>query len=97
LKNILSEMGMPTSFSPSADFSAITGKKELFISDVIHQAYVKVDEKGTEAAGATGVVIKVTGVFTKKKIFKADHPFIFIIQEKNTGNILFVGKIFKPA
>ena len=97
LKNILSEMGMPTSFSPSADFSAITGKKELFISDVIHQAYVKVDEKGTEAAGATAVVINVTGVFTKKKIFKADHPFIFIIQEKNTGNILFVGKIFKPA
>ena len=96
MKNILSTLGMPTAFSNSADFSGMTGNKDLFISAVIHQAYVKVDEKGTEAAAATALVMKPTSIMPRN-IFKADHPFIFIIQEKETGNILFLGRVVNPT
>ena len=93
MESTLSAMGMPTAFSAeSADFSGMTGFRDLFISAVIHQAYVKVDEVGTEAAAATAVVMGTTAI-QKRTIFRADHPFIFIIQEKETGNILFLGKV----
>jgi len=65
-----------------------------FVSFVIHQAYVKVDEKGTEAAAATAVGMILTSMGTT---FRADHPFIFIIQEKETGNILFMGRVTDPT
>ena len=78
-----------------ADFSGMTTEEQLFISQVIHQAYVKVDEKGTEAAAATAVVMAMTAMPTN--IFRADHPFIFIIQEKETGNILFLGRVTDPT
>lgn len=94
MKNILSNLGMPTAFSSDkADFSGMTGNKDLFIKEVIHQAYVEIDEEGTEAAAATGVIINL-GLSTN--IFKADHPFIFLIQEKETGNILFLGRVIDP-
>ncbi len=98
LNENLKTLGMPTAFdSGKADFSGMTGGKDLFISEVIHQAYVKVDEKGTEAAAATAVVMKLTSAGPdQSRIFKADHPFIFIIQEKETGNILFLGKVIDP-
>src|SRR5438445_11168282 len=80
MKDILSAMGMPTAFSGNADFAGMTGKKDLFIDFVIHQAYVKVDEKGTEAAAATAVGPTVASVMLRKP-FRADHPFIFIIQQ----------------
>jgi len=95
MKETLSAMGMPTSFSMQADFSGMTGNKDLFISSVIHQAFVQVDEKGTEAAAATAVVMKQNAV-AEPEIFKADHPFVFIIQEKETGNILFIGRVVDP-
>ena len=95
MKDTLSALGMPTAFSDIADFSGMTGKKDLFISFVIHQAYVNVDEKGTEAAAATAVGMKLTAVMPSN-IFRADHPFIFLIQEKSTGNILFMGKVINP-
>ena len=95
LKDTLARMGMPTAFSPSADFSGMTGRRDLFISHVIHQAYVKVDEKGAEAAAATGVILRKS-IPAPEIIFKADHPFIFIIQQKSTGNILFIGRIVEP-
>ena len=95
LNENLKTLGMPTAFSGSADFSGMTGGKDLFISEVIHQAYVKVDEKGTEAAAATAVVMELTAMPQEKR-FRADHPFIFIIQEKQTGNILFLGKVTDP-
>ena len=92
----LSEMGMPSAFS-NADFSGITGGKDLIISQVIHQAFVKVDEEGTEAAAATAVIFRETVAMIPSKVFRADHPFMFIIQEKETGNILFLGRVTDPT
>jgi serpin B len=95
MNDVLSKLGMPTAFSGEADFSGMSGKKDLYISSVIHQAYVKVDEKGTEAAAATAVTV-ITAM-PISKIFRADHPFIFIIQDKETGNILFMGRVVNPS
>ncbi|MCD4770999.1 serpin family protein [archaeon] len=96
MKGTLSTMGMPTAFG-NADFSGMDGTKNLQISQVIHQAFVKVDEKGTEAAAATAVVMRETSMSPTRNIFRADHPFIFIIQEKETGNILFIGRVNDPT
>ncbi len=96
LCNILKSMGIKEAFSYDADFSGITGKKDLMISKVIHQAYVEVDEKGTEAAAATGVEMQVKAVFSRPKVFKADHPFFFLIIHKGTGSIIFMGRVVDP-
>ncbi|MBU2598602.1 MAG: serpin family protein [Actinobacteria bacterium] len=95
MNEILKKMGMSTAFS-NADFSGMDGTKKLFISDVIHQAFVEVNEEGTEAAAATGVVMKETAVLPSI-VFRADHPFIFMIQERETGNILFLGRVVNPS
>lgn len=93
----LSAMGMSTAFSDDADFSGMDGTRNLQISEVIHQAFVKVDEQGTEAAAATAVVLKfMAAAPMQSNNFIADHPFIFIIQEKETGNILFIGRVVDP-
>jgi serpin B len=92
-------MGMPLAFSKvGADFSGMTGKRDLFISKVIHQAFINVDEKGTEAAAATAVVMNLMMApqHAEPKIFKADHPFVFLIKDNTTGSILFMGTIMKP-
>ena len=91
----LSEMGMPTAFSAAADFSGMTGSKDLMIDQVIHQAFVEVNEEGTEAAAATAVIMKETAA-EPQNIFRADKPFIFIIQEDSTGSILFMGRVSNP-
>jgi len=97
MKEDLKEMGMPTAFNQNtADFSGMTGNRDLFISKVIHQAFVEVNEEGTEAAAATAVVMAKSAAF-KSDIFRADHPFIFIIQQKATGNILFMGRVVNPG
>ena len=95
----LKEMGMPIAFSSSADFSGMTGIRDLYISAVIHQAFVEVNEEGTEAAAATAVVMKLESVAESVSIptFRADHPFVFMIQEKETGNILFMGRVSDPS
>ncbi len=96
-KGILGRMGMPTAFSPTeADFSGINGRRDFYLSEVVHQAFVEVNEEGTEAAAATGLVVGVTMV-VKKLVFRADHPFIFIIQDRATGNILFMGRVVDPS
>jgi len=96
LNEALIDLGMPTAFDVmKADFSGMDGTQDLFISKVIHQAYVKVDEKGTEAAAATAVIMDLKSA-GPRNTFNADHPFIFIIQEKQTGNILFLGKVVDP-
>ncbi len=97
MKDTLRAMGMPTAFSFDADFSGMDGTLNLYIDKIIHQSYVKVDEEGTEAAAATAVVMAEKGIAMPRDIFKADRPFIFIIQEKETGNILFMGRIIDPT
>jgi len=100
---ILTAMGKSSAFGTAADFSGIDGTKNLYISEVIHQSYVKVDEEGTEAAAATAVVMKETSspLFgddePQPEIFHADHPFMFVIQHKGTGSILFMGRINDPT
>jgi len=94
----LSAMGMPTAFSPSADLSGMDGTRNLYIGDVIHQAFVDVNEEGTEAAAATAVVIQraMAPVGPPVPVFRADHPFIFLIQDDETGLILFIGRVEHP-
>lgn len=88
---------MNEAFTDRANFSGISDNKEvLFISQVIHQAFVEVNEEGTEAAAATAVIGTTDSVGPEPKIFRADHPFIFIIQDKETGLIIFLGKVSNP-
>jgi serpin B len=95
LKDTLAEMGMPIAFSPDdADFSGMTGNPELFISNVVHKAFVAVDEAGTEAAAATAVVV---GIVSMPGEVTIDRPFIFLIRDIETGAILFVGRVLNPA
>ncbi|MGA2093769.1 MAG: serpin family protein [Sedimentisphaerales bacterium] len=96
LAQILGEMGMHDAFSGKADFSGMTGNRDLFISAVVHKAYVDVNEEGTEAAAATGVVMRATSV-APTTVFRADHPFIFLIRDNHTGSILFIGRTENPA
>ena len=97
LSETLSDLGMPTAFTNSADFSGMTGAKDLKIDKVIHQAFIEVNEEGTEATAATGIGIgMITSMPPPTPIFKADHPFIFIIQQNETGNILFMGRVSNP-
>lgn len=96
LNDELKSLGMSDAFNEAAaDFSGITGKKNLFISAVVHKAFVEVNEEGTEAAAATGVVIRPTSV-RLDNIFKADHPFFFVIRDKRNGSILFMGRLAAP-
>lgn len=94
LANILTKMGMPHAFT-GADFSGMTGKKDLFISEVIHKAFVDVNEKGTEAAAATAVVM--LNLISNTQVFQINHPFVFLIRENQTGSILFIGRILDPT
>lgn len=96
LSEPLKKMGMPTAFSENADFSWINGGG-LSIARVIHKAVVDVNEEGTEAAAATAVIMGDLSIEPPVPIFKADHPFIFLIQDNNTGNILFMGKVADPT
>ncbi len=95
LNENLKKMGMNLAFSELADFSGMDGTNNLYIQVAIHQAFVDVNEEGTEAAGATGVAVglKSIPVF---KIFCADRPFIFLIQDRATGIILFLGRVVNP-
>ena len=97
LAKVLSEMGMPGAFLlPPADFSGMTGKKDLFIGNVIHKAFVDVNEEGTEAAAATAVVVQRLAVI-RPLLFRANHPFVFLIRENQTGSILFIGRMVNPT
>lgn len=95
LKQILPAMGMPTAFSGMADFSGMTGNNDLFIGDVLHEAFVSVDEAGTEAAAATAVIMKLTAA-EEMVTMSLDHPFIFLIRDIKTGTVLFVGRVLNP-
>jgi serpin B len=96
LKKALESLGMPVAFTPDADFSGMTGKKELLITDVLHKSFVAVDEAGTEAAAATGVIVGTTAMPIGPVEIKVDRPFIFFIRDIKSGTILFVGRVLTP-
>jgi serpin B len=96
LVGVLAGMGMTDAFSGRADFSGINGKKDLFISAIIHKAYVDVNEEGTEAAAATAVVVGITSAPSRPPVFRADHPFLFLIRDNQSGGILFIGRLMNP-
>ena len=101
LGGTLAAMGMPQAFQPSADFSAMTGKKDLCISAVVHKAYIDVNEEGTEAAAATAVTMRTMSVRARNPapppVFRADHPFVFLIRDNRSNSILFMGRVADPA
>ena len=98
LSDYLKNMGMNLPFTwPGADFSGIDGTDMLYIDKVLHKAYIDVYEKGTEATAATAISMGLGAAIPRYVVFRADHPFIFLIQEKETGNILFMGKVIDPT
>jgi serpin B len=98
LKDQLISMGMSDAFDPDhADFSGMTGTKDLYIGAVLHKAFVAVDEKGTEAAAATAVVMELSAALISGTQMTIDHPFIFVIRDLPSGQILFVGRVLNPV
>ena len=97
LNDKLIRMGMPTAFTPGADFSKMTNES-VYIDKVIHQSFVEVDEEGTEAAAATAVImVNFSAEPSSTPVeFRADHPFIFVIEHRESGQILFMGKVETP-
>ena len=103
LNQPLMNIGMKSAFNPSAaDFSGINlnPRDRIYISEVIHKAYINVTEAGTEAAAVTAIVFRATAIpnIHQKPIpvFNANHPFVFYIIDHNTGTILFMGKVINP-
>ena len=94
LGDTLAAMGMPQAFTEQADFSGMTGTRDLFIGVIVHKAFVEVNEEGTEAAAATAVVMPTSSM---PPMFIADHPFLFLIRENSTGTILFIGRVVDPS
>jgi serpin B len=94
LKQALEALGMKQAFSKGADLSGLTGAPDLFISDVVHKAFVDVNEQGTEAAAATGVVVDAKSA---PPAFVADHPFVFLIRDNRNGSVLFLGRLVDPT
>jgi serpin B len=97
LNDKLRIMGMPDAFGDNADFSGMDGAKWLVIGAVLHKAFVDVNEEGTEAAAATAVVMRGKSMPAPPVVFRADHPFIFLIRDNVTRNILFLGRVVNPA
>lgn len=97
LPAVLSDLGMTDAFAvPPADFSGMDGSKGLYITNVIHQAVIEVNEEGSEAAAATAVVVGIKSMPSPIAEFRADRPFTFLIRHKATGSILFLGKVANP-
>jgi serpin B len=96
LNNALIALGMSDAFDfAKSDFTGINGKGGIWISDVFHKAFIEVNEEGTEAAAGTGVVMAWS--IPDTPVFRADHPFVFIIKDNRTGSILFMGRVMNPA
>jgi serpin B len=94
LKDELQALGMKTAFTDDADFTGMTEAERLYLDSVVHKAYVKVNEEGAEAAAATGAVMRVTAMPPQ---FRADRPFLFLIRDRKTETILFMGRVMNPA
>jgi serine protease inhibitor len=96
LKPVLASLGMKKLFTGAADLSGMNGRTDLHVSAVIHKAYVDVNEEGTEAAAATAVVVRGESKRPPVPVFRADHPFLFLIRDQRTGSILFLGRLVNP-
>jgi serpin B len=94
LKEALQALGMKQAFNNGADLSGLTGSPDLKIADVVHKAFVDVNEEGTEAAAVTGVVVELKSA---PPAFNADHPFVFLIRDNRNGSVLFLGRIVDPS
>ena len=94
----LTALGLQDPFDPQvSDFSGMDGTRGLYISNILHKAFVDVDEEGTEAAAATAVVMKMTSAMPEEPLLvRIDHPFIFLIKDNQTGSILFMGRVLDP-
>ena len=100
LSSALRALGMPQAFASNADFSGMTGKRDFAISAVIHKAFVDVNEEGTEAAAATAVTMRALAMRAPgppPPVFRADHPFIFLIRDNGSRSILFMGRMTDPT
>jgi serpin B len=100
LNGALTALGMRAAFDRTlADFSPMTGKRDLWISDAIHKAYIDVNEQGTEAAAATGIVMRGMAMAREQPpvVFRADHPFLFLIRDNRSGAVLFLGRLTDPT
>lgn len=99
LGSTLSAMGMPQAFASNADFSGMTGHRDFAISEVIHKAYIDLNEEGTEAAAATAVTMRALAMRAPEgppPVFRADHPFVFMIRDNRSASILFMGRMADP-
>ena len=98
LGKTLATLGMPNAFNPQkADFSGIASQDAFCLSDVVHKAFVDVNEKGTEAAAATGMVFAASAMpVAQPREFVADHPFLFLIRDRASGAIVFLGRVGNP-
>jgi serine protease inhibitor len=98
LTDVLRALGMPDAFDPAvADFRGMTAAERLYVSAVIHQANLDIDEKGTEAAAATAVVMGTTSLPVNQTTLRIDRPFLFALRDVQTGAILFLGHVTEPA
>ncbi len=98
LIDALKALGMQAAFEPGkADLSGMDGTKNLYISAIEHKAYISVDEKGTEAAAATAVVVGLTSMPAQSVDLKIDRPFLFYILDKQSGALLFMGRVVNPG
>ncbi len=100
LSSELRALGMADAFDPAAaDFSGMTGERELFLGNVFHKAFVEVNEEGTEAAGATVVEVMKSSdgpVVRPPPAFRANHPFVFLVRDNRNGAVLFLGRVVDP-
>ena len=95
LKPPLTALGLGVAFGELADFSRMSTAVDLLVSDVVHQAFVKVNEAGTEAAAATAVIVGPTSVPIVRTV-AIDRPFLFVVRDHATGALVFLGRITRP-
>jgi serpin B len=98
LNGTMATLGVKDAFVPGrADFSGMTERNDLFISDAVHKAFIEVNEEGTEAAAATALGLRATSMQPRPVVFRADHPFLYLIRHDATGAILFFGRVMDPT
>jgi serpin B len=95
LGGVLSELGMPTAFSSRADFTGMSTEPSLRIDDVAHETFIAVDEKGTEAAAASAVIVRPPSIPQGPNFF-VDRPFLYVIHDRSSGVPVFIGRVHDP-